>query len=65
MVEWSWVRTDRAYEYRKVTVVVTPKKKIAIKEGKKDTVAEEKWLILNYKLTKGDIRGKAMKQLHI
>ena len=38
-------------------------KKQAIKEGKKDAVAEVKRLILKHKLTKGDIRGKAMKQL--
>ena len=38
-------------------------KKQAIKEGKKDAVAEVKRLILKHNLTKGDIRGKAIKQL--
>lgn len=38
-------------------------KKAALKEHKKGAVAEVKRLILEYKLTKGDIRGKAMKQL--
>ena len=38
-------------------------KKQAIKEGKKDAVATVKKLIVDYKLTKGDIRGKALKQL--
>jgi hypothetical protein len=36
---------------------------LAISEAKKDAVAEVKRLILKDKLTKGDIRGKAMKQL--
>ena len=30
---------------------------------KKDAIAEVKKLIVEYKLTKGDIRGKAIKQL--
>ena len=34
-----------------------------IKAHKKNAVAEVKKLILQYNLTKGDIRGKAMKQL--
>ena len=34
-------------------------KKQAIKEVKKDAVAEVKRLILKHNLTKGDIRGKA------
>ena len=38
-------------------------KKQAIKEGKKDAVAEVKRLILKHNLTKGDIRGKAIKHL--
>ncbi len=38
-------------------------KKQAIKEGKKDAVAEVKRLIIKHKLTKGDIRGKALEQL--
>lgn len=38
-------------------------KKAAIKAHKKNAVAEVKKLIIDYKLTKGDIRGKAMKQL--
>ena len=40
-------------------------KKQAIKEGKKDAVAEVKRLILKHKLTKGDIRGNEMKQLEL
>ena len=40
-------------------------KKQAIKEGKKDAVAEVKKLILQYNLTKDDIRGKALKQLEL
>jgi len=38
-------------------------KKAALKAHKKNAVAEVKKLIVDYKLTKGDIRGKAMKQL--
>ena len=38
-------------------------KKEALKAHKKDAIAEVKKLILDYKLTKGDIRGKAIKQL--
>ena len=38
-------------------------KKAALKAHKKEAVAEVKRLILEYKLTKGDIRGKALKQL--
>jgi hypothetical protein len=37
--------------------------KEALKTHKKNAVAEVKKLILQYNLTKGDIRGKAMKQL--
>jgi hypothetical protein len=40
-------------------------KKQALKEHKKNAVATVKKLIVDYKLTKGDIRGKAMKQLDI
>ena len=38
-------------------------KKKALKAHKKDAIAEVKKLIINFKLTKGDIRGKAIKQL--
>jgi len=38
-------------------------KKEALKAHKKDAIAEVKKLIVEYKLTKGDIRGKAIKQL--
>ena len=38
-------------------------KKQAFKEHKKDAVATVKKLIVDYKLTKGDIRGKAINQL--
>ena len=38
-------------------------KKQALEEHKKNAVATVKKLIVDYKLTKGDIRGKAMKQL--
>ncbi|WP_443643464.1 hypothetical protein ABXT66_10515 [Candidatus Levibacter sp. Uisw_134_01] len=34
-----------------------------IQADKKDAIAEVKKLIVEYKLTKGDIRGKAIKQL--
>tara|TARA_A100001015_G_C14565911_1_gene547185 strand:- start:23 stop:241 length:219 start_codon:yes stop_codon:yes gene_type:complete len=37
-------------------------KKQALKEHKKNAVATVKKLIVDYKLTKGDIRGKALKQ---
>ena len=36
---------------------------MSLKEDKKDAFAEVKKLIVEYKLTKGDIRGKAIKQL--
>ena len=39
------------------------KKEDAIKESKKKAVVDVKKLILDFKLTKGDLRGKAMKQL--
>ena len=38
-------------------------KKAALKAHKKEAVVEVKKLIVDYKLTKGDIRGKAFKQL--
>jgi len=38
-------------------------KKQSLKEHKKYAVATVKKLIVDYKLTKGDIRGKATKQL--
>jgi len=38
-------------------------KKQALKEHKKNAVATVKKLFVDYKLTKGDIRGKALKQL--
>ncbi|MDB4115474.1 hypothetical protein N8454_01300 [bacterium] len=37
--------------------------KQALKAHKKDTVATVKKLIVEHKRTKGDIRGKALKQL--
>ena len=37
--------------------------KQALKAHKKNAVAEVKKLILQYNLTKGDIRGKALKQI--
>ena len=40
-------------------------KKQALKAHKKNAVAEVKKLIVDYKLTKGDIRGKALKQLEL
>ena len=39
--------------------------KQALKAHKKNAVAEVKKLILQYNLTKGDIRGKALKQLEL
>ena len=38
--------------------------KKALKAHKKDAVATVKRLIVEYNLTKGDLRGKAMKQLN-
>jgi ABC-type iron transport system FetAB permease component len=40
-------------------------KKQALKEHKKNAVTTVKKLIVDYKLTKGDIRGKALKQLEL
>ena len=37
----------------------------ALKAHKKDAVVEVKRLILKHNLTKGDIRGKALKQLEV
>jgi len=37
--------------------------KEALEAHKKDAIVEVKKLIVEYKLTKGDIRGKAIKQL--
>ena len=39
--------------------------KQALKAHKQNAVAEVKKLILQYNLTKGDIRGKALKQLEL
>ena len=39
--------------------------KQALKAHKKNAVAEVKKLILQHNLTKGDIRGKALKQLEL
>jgi len=39
--------------------------KQALKAHKKDAVATVKKLIVEHKLTKGDIRGRALKQLDI
>ena len=39
--------------------------KQALKAHKKNAVAEVKKLILQYNLTKGGIRGKALKQLEL
>ena len=39
--------------------------KQALKAHKKNAVAEVKKLIVEYKVTKGDIRGKALKQLNM
>ena len=41
------------------------KKKRALKEHKKNAIATVEKLILQYNLTKGDIRGKALKQLEL
>jgi len=42
---------------------IAEEEKEALKAHKKDAIAEVKKLILQYNLTKGDIRGKALKQL--
>ena len=39
--------------------------KEALKAHKKDAIAEVKKLIVEFKLTKGEIRGKALKQLEV
>ena len=39
------------------------KKEDAIKVSKKKAIVDAKKLILDFKLTKGDLRGNAMKQL--
>ena len=39
------------------------KKEVAIKVSKKKAVVDVKKLILDFNLTKGDLRGKALKQL--
>ena len=41
------------------------KKKGALKAHNKNAVAQVKKLILQYNHTKGDIRGKALKQLEL
>ena len=43
--------------------VLAEEEKKAVKAHKKEAVATVKKLILEFNLTKGDIRGKAMKQL--
>ena len=50
-------------EIDKQTAELQKKKEDAIKESKKKTVVDVKKLILDFKLTKGGLRGKAMKQL--
>ena len=42
---------------------LAPEQKLAMKEHKKDAVATLNKLIVDYKLTKGDIRGRLLKQL--
>ena len=42
---------------------LTEEEKQALEAHKKNDVAEVKKLIVEYKLTKGDIKGKALKQL--
>ena len=42
---------------------LSEEEKKAVKAHKKEAVATVKKLILEFNLTKGDIRGKAMKQL--
>ena len=54
---------ERLKKLEAIEKELVAEKKQAIKEGKKDAVAEVKRLILKHSLTKGDIRGKAMKQL--
>ena len=39
--------------------------KQALKEHKNNAVKQVKQLIVDYKLTKGDIRGKSLKQLEL
>ena len=48
---------------RRLATWLTEEGKKAVKAHKKEAVATVKKLILEFNLTKGDIRGKAMKQL--
>ena len=45
--------------------VLVEEEKQTLKEHKKNAVKQVKQLIVDYKLTKGDIRGKALKQLEL
>ena len=67
-----YVKTARRYVEKSLRVKeqaqekeLAAEKKQAIKEGKKDAVAEVKRLILKHNLTKCDISGKALKQLEL
>jgi len=53
----SWVTIE--WEQK----ALAEEEKKAVKAHKKEAVATVKKLILEFNLTKGDIRGKAMKQL--
>ena len=55
-----YVKNARRYVEKSLRV-----KEQALKAHKKNAVAEVKKLILKYNLTKGDIRGKALKQLEL
>ena len=45
--------------------VLVEEEKQALKEHKNNAVKQVKQLIVDYKLTKGDIRGKSLKQLEL
>ena len=59
--EKTMVRTLAEINADKKALAEEEKK--ALKAHKKDAVATVKRLIVEYNLTKGDLRGKAMKQL--
>ena len=50
-------------EIHAVQKALAEEEKKAVKAHKKEAVATVKKLILEFNLTKGDLRGKAMKQL--
>jgi hypothetical protein len=63
-----YVKNARRYVEKSLRVkeqARAEEEKQALKAHKKNAVAEVKKLILQYNLPKGDIRGKALKQLEL